>query len=204
MTSAGVSNNRTSTGRAVWWAARAGAALALCSFWLAAPAEAKVPPFAASCPGRVEVQADPGGRIFINGLPARLKSLGERGYEARQDGVRVSIFVGPGGRLNVSSAVRGMGDAVCRVRAPHMEPRHDGPGNRADEPRAGLPPVDRMVAVCRAEVAQRFHARRSDIVTDMPFRDGRRFVVPGRFRDRGRSAAFACAFDASGRLLSVK
>jgi hypothetical protein len=193
MTIAHDSEHRSSAGKAGRRATYAAGALALALFWLAGPAEARVPPFSASCPGRIDVQADNGGRIFINGQPARVRAFDDRSYEARLGRIAVSVVVGPGGRLDVSSRMRGP-DAVCRVRAPRVEPPRDGP----------MGPMGQMAAVCRDRAAAEFRVRRSEIVTNMPFRDGRRFVVPGSFRDRGQPSAFACTFDATGRLLSVR
>lgn len=180
-------------------AVTAAASLVFCAFWLATPAEARVPAFSAACPGRIDVQADNGGRIFINGQPARVRTFDDRSYEARLGPIAVSVIVGPGGRLDVSSRMRGP-DAVCRVMPPRMPPPIQGgpiPG------RPG-PVMERMAAVCRDEASARFRVRPSDIMTSLPSRDGRRFVVQGSYRDRGRQAVFACWFDARGRLLQVR
>ena len=228
MTIACDNEHRISTGKTGRRAIYA-ASLALAALCLAAPAEAKVPPFSATCPGRVDVQADNGGRIFINGQPARLKAFNNRAYEARLGPVVVSVAVGPGGRLDVST--RGPGNRICQVRPPRLEPMRDGPGRpgndgpgrfddngpgRPDDNGPGRPgdngpgrpgdngPMGQMAAACRGEAAAQFRVRPSEIVTNMPFRDGRRFVVPGSFRDRGHPAAFACTFDGNGRLLSVR
>lgn len=190
------SENRMSSGtkpalRAVW----AAGALALATLFLAAPAEARVPAFTAACPGRVDIQADAGGRVTINGQPARVRPLSDRAYEARLGGVIVSVTVGPAGRINVTYSTRGLGDTACRVRPPRMEPP------RIDHDSAVL---GEMAAICRDRAAAEFRVRRSEIVTNLPYRDGRRFVVPGRVRDRRHPIAFACTFDAAGRLLSLR
>lgn len=208
----------------------AASALALAALWAVSPAEARVPFFNAACPGRIDVQAD-GGQVFINGQPARVKRFNEGYYEARLGGIVVAITIGPDGRAAVSYAARGMGKGACMVRGerlpprdgfgrPGMPPMQDGfdrpgdgrpgdgrpgygrPGDRPGRPGNG--PMDQMVAACRAEASAQFRIRPSDIMTSMPSRDGRRLVVQGSFRDRGRQAAFNCWFDANGRLLSVR
>jgi len=187
------SETRISPNKAGRKAIHAAASLALAAFWLASPAEAKVPSFSAACPGRVDVRADNGGRVFINGQPARLKSINDRSYEARLGTITVSVAVGPGGRLAVSSAARGPGNGICQVK----DLRDDGrrPGNVS---------VAQMAAVCRGEAAQRFHQRPTEITTNNTVRRGAGYSVDGKFRDRGRTTAFRCSFDGNGRLLSVK
>lgn len=179
-------------------AVTAAASLMMAAFWLATPAEASVPAFSAACPGRIDVQADNGGRIFINGQPARVRAFDNRSYEARLGPIAVSVTVGPGGRVSVASRMRGP-DAVCRVMPPRLPPPPMQGG-----PIPGGPAVERMAAVCRAEASARFRIRPTDIMTSQPSRDGRRFVVQGSFRDRGRQAVFACWFDARGRLISLR
>lgn len=180
-------------------------ALAAGVVWLASPAEARMPAFNAACPGRVDVQADR-GNVFINGQPARVKRFNDGYYEARLGGIVVTITTAPDGRTSVSYAARGMGNGVCMVRAERMPPMQGGPGLPGAP---GLPgdrgPMDRMAAVCRGEAASQFRVRPSDIMTSMPTRDGRRFVVQGSFHGRGgREAVFACWFDGNGRLMSVR
>ncbi|WP_370677295.1 hypothetical protein [Pleomorphomonas sp. PLEO] len=209
---------RISTKRFGRTAIYAAASLALAAVCLASPAEARVPPFAAACPGRIDVQADNGGRILINGQPARVRAFNNRSYEARLGPIVVAVNVGPGGRLDVSSRGR-----MCQVRPPRMEPMAPGgamppmmPGDGPGRPMppmqgdaGGRPgdngPMDQMAAACRGEAAAQFRVRPSDIMTSLPAREGRRFVVQGSFRDRGgRDAPFACMFDGNGRLISVR
>ncbi|SCM79596.1 conserved exported hypothetical protein [uncultured Pleomorphomonas sp.] len=188
------SETRISPNKAGRRAIYAAASLVLAAFWLAAPAEAKVPSFSAACPGRVDVRADNGGRVFINGQPARLKSFNDRSYEARAGNVTVSVAVGPGGRLTVSSAARGPGNGICQVKDVRAEaPRR--PGNT---------PPGQLAAVCRDQAAQRFRLRPSDITTDNIVRRGAGYSVEGKFRDRGRTTFFRCSFDGNGRFVSVR
>lgn len=206
----------------------AAASLALAAFCLASPAEARVPAFSAACPGRIDVQADNGGRIFINGQPARVRPFNNRSYEARLGPIVVSVNVGPGGRLDVSSRMRGTGNGMCQVRPPRMEPMAPGGrmppmqdgfggrmppmqgdlGGRPSDNGPGRPgdngPMGQMAAVCRDQASAQFRVRPSEIVTNRPFPAGRRFVMPGSFPDRGHPATFACTFDGKGRLLSVR
>ncbi len=198
MTIAHAGEKRISTRKLGRKAIYAAASLALAAFWLAAPAEAKVPPFSAACPGRLDVQADTAGRVFINGQPAVLKRFSDARYEARLGRATVSVAVGPGGRLNVSSAARGAGNGVCQVKAPRLEPMRDGPG------RPGSVPVGQMAAACRGGAAARFHVRPSEITTGAAARKGVGYAIEGNFRDRGHATVFRCSFDATGRFLSVR
>lgn len=182
-------------------------ALAAGVVWLASPAEARVPAFNAACPGRIEIQADRGD-VFINGQPARVKRFNDGYYEARLGPIVVSIATAADGRTSVSYAVRGGGKGICMVRGTHMQPPPPMQGGPIPG-RPGMPgdrgPMDKMAAICRGEAASQFRIRPVDVMTSLPTRDGRRFVVQGSFRDRaGRQAVFACRFDANGQLLSIR
>lgn len=181
-------------------------ALAAGVVWLASPAEARMPAFNAACPGRINVQAERGD-VFINGQPARVKRINEGYYEARAGGIAVSIATAPDGRTSVSYRMRGA-DGVCLVRGTQMQPPPPMQGGPMPG-RPGMPgdrgPMDKMAAICRGEAAAQFRVRPVDVMTSLPVRDGRRFVVQGSFRDRrGQQAVFACRFDGNGRLISVR
>ena len=79
-------------------------------------AEAKIPLVNATCPGKVEVHADEGGPIYINGKEARLKVFNDTYYEAHGAGVVVSVSINPDGSPSVSYTGKGGANGVCTVK----------------------------------------------------------------------------------------
>lgn len=192
------------------------AVLAVTASWLAGPAQAEVPFFNAVCPGRIEVHADDGGPVFINGQQARLKRFSRDYYEARLGRVTVSVSVNPDGTPEISYTARGGANGVCRLRngrSSQVEGNDDGDGygngsgngygeNRPRRRPAGVP-LEALSAFCRGEASAEFGVRPSRITTNMAFRSGGRYVVQGNYPDRGRTAFFNCWFDRDGNFLSI-
>ncbi len=105
------------------------AAALLCSAF-AAPAMAAVPFFNASCPGGLDVHADEGGPVYVQGREAALKRFNDRYFEARdaQSGVTLSVTTGDDGAPQISYTGRGGANGICQVSgggAPVAGERHD-------------------------------------------------------------------------------
>ena len=94
------------------------AAALLCSAF-AAPAMAAVPFFNASCPGGLDVHADEGGPVYVQGREAALKRFNDRYFEARdaQSGVTLSITRSDDGMPQISYTGRGGANGICQVSA---------------------------------------------------------------------------------------
>lgn len=82
----------------------------------AAAAEAKIPLVNATCPGKIEVHADEGGPIYINGKEAKLKVFNENYYEAKGAGVTISLSINPDGSPSVSYTGKGGANGICTVK----------------------------------------------------------------------------------------
>lgn len=80
-------------------------------------ATAAVPLLNGTCPGNIEVHADQGGPVYINGRETTLKSFNENYYEARdaQSDVTVSISRKPDGGVDLSYTGNGGANGVCTV-----------------------------------------------------------------------------------------
>jgi hypothetical protein len=81
----------------------------------AAPANAAIPFFNATCPGNIEVHADQGGPIYINGKEGKLKVFNANAYEATHDHLTISVTVNPDGTALVSYTARGGANGICTV-----------------------------------------------------------------------------------------
>ncbi len=82
-----------------------------------APALAAVPFFNATCPGGIDVHADEGGPVYVQGREAALKRFNDRYAEARdaESGITLSISSGDGGAPQVSYTGRGGANGICQV-----------------------------------------------------------------------------------------
>lgn len=84
-------------------------------FSIAGAASAGVPLVNATCPGNIEVHADEGGPIYINGKEGKLKKFNENYFEAKGSGVTISLSVNPDGSPSVSYTGKGGVNGVCEL-----------------------------------------------------------------------------------------
>jgi uncharacterized protein YgiM (DUF1202 family) len=91
--------------------------LTIMFFAVASQANAAIPFLNATCPLDMEVHADQGGPVFINGEEAALQTFNENYYEATLGGVTVSISINPDGSPSVSYSALGGADGICQVAA---------------------------------------------------------------------------------------
>ena len=83
---------------------------------LSGAANAAIPMFNASCPGGVEVHADAGGPVYINGKEARLKKFNDNYFEAKGAGVTISLSINPDGSPGVSYTGKNKANGICEVK----------------------------------------------------------------------------------------
>jgi len=89
---------------------------------------ASIEQFNATCPGGLEVHADDGGPVYINGKETRLKRFSEDYYEASDsNGLTLSINRTPDGGTQMSYTGPGNRNGVCTVGAPSSGDRQDRP-----------------------------------------------------------------------------
>lgn len=71
----------------------------------------------AVCPGNIEVHADDGGAVFINGNEAELNILNPNYYEARAatTGITVSVSTNPDGSTSVSYSGKDGANGFCTL-----------------------------------------------------------------------------------------
>ncbi|WP_095153813.1 hypothetical protein [Pseudomonas sp. Irchel 3E13] len=78
-------------------------------------ANAGIPLINATCPGNLEVHADEGGPIYINGKEAKLKKFSDSYFEAKGSGVTVSLMIKPDGSPDLSYTGKGGVHGVCEL-----------------------------------------------------------------------------------------
>ena len=77
--------------------------------------EAKVPFFNAVCPGQIEVHADAGGPVYVDGKETKLKRFNDNYYEARLGALTISVTIMPDGSPDISYTGKGRAHGVCQI-----------------------------------------------------------------------------------------
>jgi hypothetical protein len=97
--------------------------LTMKSLLLAAPlllvsaiAHAGIPMLNATCAGKIEVHADEGGPIYINGKEGQLKKFNENYFETKGAGVTISLSINPDGSPAVSYTGKNRANGICEVK----------------------------------------------------------------------------------------
>ncbi|MFP0198716.1 hypothetical protein ACKJSM_26590 [Pseudomonas sp. PHC1] len=78
-------------------------------------AQAQILLLNATCPGNIEVHADKGGPIYINGKEGKLKKFNDNAFEAKGSGVTISLTIMPDGSPDVSYTGKNKAHGVCQV-----------------------------------------------------------------------------------------
>ncbi|MBH3429084.1 hypothetical protein [Pseudomonas alkylphenolica] len=79
-------------------------------------ANAGIPLVNATCPGNIEVHADEGGPIYINGKESKLKKFNDNYFEAKGSGVTISLSINPDGSASVSYTGKNKANGICQVK----------------------------------------------------------------------------------------
>jgi hypothetical protein len=164
-------------------------------------AHADVPFFNATCPGGLEVHADEGGPVFINGQETSLHRFNENYYEAEWAGTTLSISMNPDETVAVSYTGRGRVHGICEVNA---QQRHGRKVQAEPEGRALEISMADMPRFCAGEASAAFDVRPPEITTNAAFRIGKRHVVQGYFEAGQGTTFFNCYFDERGSFVEVR
>jgi hypothetical protein len=87
--------------------------IAAVALFITGTANAGIPLFNVTCPGNLEVHADEGGPVFINGEETKLKKLNDTFFEAKGAGVTLSISVNPDGTATVTYTGKHGANGIC-------------------------------------------------------------------------------------------
>ncbi|MDD0994211.1 hypothetical protein M5G11_27190 [Pseudomonas sp. TNT2022 ID681] len=77
---------------------------------------AGIPLLNATCPGKIEVHADEGGPIYINGKEGKLKKFNDNYFEAKGASVTISLSINPDGSPSVSYTGKNRANGVCELK----------------------------------------------------------------------------------------
>ena len=171
----------------------------LCFVLFPVVASAGLPLLNATCPGGIEVHADEGGPVYINGKEARLKKLSASYYEAKGSGVTISISINPDGSQTVSYTGKHGANGICQVSGVD-------PVNAAgtSEPSSEKVAVKDMARYCAGEASAKFHQHPRNISTQPAFKDQGMYSVFGQFPPSGADPTiFICTFTADGIFVGI-
>ncbi|QDY71740.1 hypothetical protein FPZ52_18470 (plasmid) [Qingshengfaniella alkalisoli] len=74
-----------------------------------------LPMVSATCPMGIEVHADEGGPVYINGNEAALQKFSDSYYEASGGTTTVSLSINPDRTMSVSYTGAGGANGVCTI-----------------------------------------------------------------------------------------
>lgn len=83
---------------------------------------ASLPKFEVTCPTDLAVRADAGGPVFINDNKAILSKFSEQYYEAKAEGVTISISLNGGSEPTVSYTGKQGANGICEKQEEKTEP----------------------------------------------------------------------------------
>lgn len=174
------------------------------AFLLPPAAWADIPLLNATCPGGIDVHADQGGPIYINGKEGKLKKVNDNYYEARGGGVTISLAINPDGSPSVSYTGKNRANGICSLAGSSSASSAPAPAPSAS---GGSKAVSRgnMPAYCRGEVSGQYGTKPMYVKTSKPkhAKDGST-TIRGTV-DKGNEGikAFECQFDAKSRFVGV-
>ncbi|MGD9712532.1 MAG: hypothetical protein AB7V46_10750 [Thermomicrobiales bacterium] len=76
----------------------------------------RIPLFNATCGGGIEVHADEGGPVFIDGEETNLKKFNDDYFEASRHGTTISIAFKPDGSLSLSFTGPNRANGICTLK----------------------------------------------------------------------------------------
>jgi hypothetical protein len=174
------------------------------ALFMAGTAHAGMPTLNFTCPTGIEVHADEGGYVYINGKPAKLKRYSDSAYDIIGQGVTVSITLNPDGTAFASYTGKNRAHGNC------TEQKYELPSTGSSAPAAPSAPAAEKVAPgnmpahCRGEASSQYRVRPQYITTGRLVRHENGDYTVNGTADLGSSKkSFACGFDRSGKFMGL-
>lgn len=176
------------------------------TLFTAGAAHAGIPLLNFTCPGGLEVHADQGGPVYINGKETKLKKSNDNYYEAIGSGVTLSISINPDGSPTLSYTGKHGANGICQS-SESSQPSADSNPEKT-ESTSSTPAVapGNMAAYCRGEAAGQFATKPTYIKTGKLTRvKGGGYSVKGTadLGDQGQKP-FQCKFGKDGKYLGLE
>lgn len=106
---------------------------------LAGASQAAIPLLNATCGDGVDVHADQGGPVYINGKVAKLKKSNDNYYEAHHGDVTISIAISDDGTPSLSATWKGGANGVCTLTTDEVQKQGECPVDVSEADRANYP-----------------------------------------------------------------
>jgi hypothetical protein len=163
-------------------------------------AQAKIPLLNASCPGSIDVHADAGGPVYVDGHEGKLKVFNDNYYEATYQRTTISISINPDGSPLVSYTRRGGGNGICTL----VGSSDNDNASAGDTPSGKMTP-GQMTAYCKGEAAGQYNTRPANVKAGAPVKgvNGGLVVTGSVSLGAGGNPPFQCLFDRAGRFQSI-
>ena len=153
-------------------------------------ANAGIPLINVTCPGNLEVHADEGGPVFINGKETKLKKLNDNFFEAKGAGVTLSISVNPDGSATVTYTGQHGANGICSAGGSGAPSEHQSGGGTSLAEKACLAAVAETVNLDRGSLSVSGVTTAESGISVM-------VQVPGA------TAPWSCLSDAKGQVQGV-
>jgi len=153
-------------------------------------ANAGIPLINVTCPGNLEVHADQGGPVFINGKETRLKKVNDDYFEAEGAGVTLSISINPDGSAMVTYTGKHGANGICSAGGSGAPSEHHSDGGTSLAEKACLAAVAETVNLDRGSLSV------SGVTTAEP-------GISVMVQVPGATAPWSCLSDAKGQVQGV-
>lgn len=183
-------------------------AAALAALLIPGTAFAKIPLVNGNCPGGIDVHADEGGPIYLNGKEAKLKVFNQNYYEAKGAGITLSLAIQPDGTPLLSYTGPKGANGICQVTddGSSAMPPAPAPAEEA-APAASGPAISRgnMPAYCRGEASSFFGVKPVYLKTGKIVKAADGSLSISGTADKGSEGikSFMCRFDKGRHFIDV-
>ena len=165
-------------------------------FFISNAACADIPLLNYTCPGHIEVHADQGGPVFVNGQEAQLIKFNDNAYDAKTAEVTISINVKANQSIEVSYTGKKGANGDCSPSQSVLSPKPPSLSKAVEHK-----PESVAIEACLNAVAKTVGIDRARVSTidSMATRVGIAVLV----KVPGAEAAWSCLSDATGNVDAV-
>lgn len=165
-------------------------------YLLSSAASADIPLLNYTCPGHIEVHADQGGPVYVNGKEAQIIKFNDNAYDAKTAEVTISITVKANQSIEVSYTGKKGANGDCSPAKSTLTDKPSGTSKAIDHK-----PESIAIEACLKAVAKTVGIDRTEVSTidSMSTRVGIAVLV----KVPGAEAAWSCLSDATGNVDAV-
>ncbi len=168
-------------------------------FLMSEALNADIPSMNYKCFGNIDMHADEGGPVYINGKEAKLKKINDNYFDASGSGVVLSVGINPDGTTSVMYTGKHGANGVCQ------EIKYDfssSDKNIGSSRSTSAISFDKMATHCRGEAAGMYNTKPMYIHTSKPMSTKHGYIIKG-YGDLGiqGNKSFQCIFNNNGNFV---